>query len=98
MIDNLNVAMDDPVSVLNCNKYFEPNEMVNLMVDQSESLSFFHLKILSLPFHFEEFSILHSENKLHFDILAITEACLKSEKAPITSIKLLDFNTEYTRN
>ena len=95
LIDHLNRAMDDPDSALNCNKYFEPNEMTNLMVDHSKSLSFFHLNISSLPFHFEEFSTLLSENKLHFDILGILESRLKSDKAPITSIQLPNYNTEY---
>ena len=90
LIDHLNHAMDDPGSALNCNKYFEPNEMTNLMVDHSKSLSFFHLNIPSLPFHFEEFSTLLP------DILGISESRLKSDKAPITSIQLPDYNTEYT--
>ena len=96
LIDYLNRAMDDSDSVLNCNKYFEPNEMTNLMVDHSKSLSFFHLNISPLPFHFEEFSTLLSENKLHCHILGISESRLKSDKAPITSFQLPGYNTEYT--
>ena len=99
LIDHLNRAMDDPDSPLNCNKYFEPNEMSNLMVDHSKSLSFFHLNISSLPFHFEEFFTLLSENKLHFDILGISESHLKPDKAPITSInyQTITQNTQQPR-
>ena len=89
--------MDDPDSALNCNKNFEPNEMTNLMVKHAESLSPFHLNISSLPFHSEEFSTRLSENKLHFEILGISESHLKSDKAPITSIQLPDYNTGYTK-
>lgn len=55
LIIHLNLAIDDSGSALNCNKYFEPNEMTNLIVEYSESLSPFHVNILSLPFHFEGF-------------------------------------------
>ena len=41
LIDHLNFAMDDSDSALNFNNYFEPNEMINLIEEHSQSLSFF---------------------------------------------------------
>ena len=37
-------------------KYSEPNEIFPLINKQISSLSFFHLNISSLPYHFEKFS------------------------------------------
>ena len=93
MIDHLNLAMDDTDSALYRNKYFDPNDMTNLMVDHSQSLQCFHSYISPFLFHFEEFSTLLPENKWHFDILGISESHLKSDKATITSIQPPDYNT-----
>ena len=64
--------MDDPEAGLLSSKYFEPHELTPLLKNK-ESLSFFHLNISSLPFHFDEFSTL-STHKLPFVLLGITES------------------------
>ena len=55
IIEKLNNAMDDPEAEILSSQYFEPHELTPLLKNK-ESLSFFHLNISSLPFHFEEFS------------------------------------------
>ena len=54
IIDKLNNAMDDPEAEILSKKILEPHELTPLLKNK-ESLSFFHLNISSLPFHFEEF-------------------------------------------
>ena len=51
--------MDDPETEMLSSKYFEPHELAPLLKNK-ESISFSHLNITSLPFHFEEFSTLLS--------------------------------------
>ena len=66
------------------------------MTHYVECLSRFHLNISSLHFHFDEFSKLFIENKLHFGILGISESRLKSDKILITSTYLPEYNREHT--
>ena len=89
IIYKLNNAMDDPEAEMLSSKYFKPHE-------PHESLSFFHLNISSLPFHFEEFSTLLSTYKLPFDLLGITESQLRINKLPLNPIQLPDYNFEST--
>ena len=81
--------MDDPEAEMLSSKYFKLHE-------PHESLSFFHLNISSLPFHFEEFSTLLSTYKLPFDLLGITESQLRINKLPLNPIQLPDYNFEST--
>ena len=54
-------AMDDPESEMFYSKYYKPNEVMALFKYTNKDFSFFHLKISSLSFHFEEFSTLITE-------------------------------------
>ena len=54
-------AMDDPESEMFYSKYYKPNELMTLFKCTNKNSSFFHLKISSLSFHFEEFSTLITE-------------------------------------
>ena len=58
LIDKLNNATDDPESEILSSKYYEPNKMAALFNNTNKHFSSFHLKISSLPFHFEELSTL----------------------------------------
>ena len=96
LIDKLNNAMDDLESEMLSNKYYEPNEMAALFRNTNKYFSFFHLKIPSLPFHFEELSTLITEYNLNFDFLRIPESRSKLNQNPLTSIQLPGYNIEYT--
>ena len=87
--------MDDREAEMLSSKYFEPHELTPLLKNK-ESLSFFHLNISSLPFHFDEFSTLLSTYKLPFDLLGITESRLRINKLPPNPIHLPDYNFEST--
>ena len=88
--------MDDPESEMLSSKYYEPNEMVTLFKNTKKHISFFHLNISSLPFHFEELSTLITEHNLNFDFLGISGSRLKLNQNPLTSIQLPGYNIEYT--
>ena len=96
LIDKLNNAMDDPESEMLSSKYYEPNEMATLFKNTNKYISFFHLNISSLPFHFEELSTLITEHNLNFDFFGISEPRLKLNQNPLTSIQLPGYNIEYT--
>ena len=77
LIDTLNKAMDDPDSKMMTAKYFELDEISDLLSSTFPSRSFFHLNISSLTFCFDELLILTAENKLNFDFLGTSETGLK---------------------
>ena len=45
---------------------------------------FFQMNISLLPFHSEELSALLSAYKLPFDLLGITESCIRTNKLPFS--------------
>ena len=96
LIDKLNNAMDDPESEMLSSKYYEPNEMATLFKNKNKHISFFHLNISSLPFHFEELLALIAEHNLSLDFLGISESRLKLNQNPLTSLQLPGYNIEYT--
>ena len=55
-------------------QYHEPYELTPLMENTTNNLSFLHLNISCICFHIEELRILISEQKLTFDIIAISES------------------------
>ena len=72
-------------------------ELATLFKNTNKHISFFHLNLSSLPFHFEELSTLITEHNLNFDFLGISESCLKLNQNPLTSIQLpAGYNIEYT--
>ena len=74
LIDQLNDAMDDPMSRKLSTKYHEPYGLTPLMQNTTNNLSFLHLNISSICFHIEELRILISEHKFTFDIIATSES------------------------
>ena len=52
MINKIDVVMDNPESETVTGKYYQVEELPSLMSDLDNSLSFFHLNISSLPFHY----------------------------------------------
>ena len=94
-IDQINI-INNHNSNLNCNKHSEPKELTNLAIDHTKCLSLLRFNISSVPFDSDEFSIFLTENRLHSDILGISKSHLKSEKIPITSTHLPEYNIEHT--
>ena len=96
LIDKLNKAMDDPDSETMTAKYYEPDEIPFLLSGMSPNISFFHLNISSLTFHFEELIVLMAENKLNFDFLGISETRLKLNRNSLNPISMPGYNIEHT--
>ena len=67
----VNDVMDNPENKTVTGKYYQVEELSLLMVDLDNSLSFFHLNISSLPFHYEELYTLLTSNNLKFDIYTL---------------------------
>ena len=96
LIDQLNDAMDDPMSENISSKYYEPYELTPLMKNTTNNLSFFHLNISYLCFHIEELTTLISEHDLAFDIIGISECRPKLNKTPLNSVQIPGSNSEFT--
>ena len=94
LIGKIDDVMDNPENETVTGKYYNVKELPPLKSDNS--LSFFHLKISSLPYHFEELYTLLTSNNLTFDILCISETRLKLNKTSLISISLPGYNIEYT--
>ena len=88
--------MDDPDSEMMTTKYYEPDLIPFLLSGTSPYISFFHLDISSLTFHFEELIVLLAENKLNFDFLGISETCLKLNRNSLNPISMPGYNIEHT--
>ena len=54
LINKINDVIDNPENETVTVKYYQVEELPALMSDLDNSLSFFHLNMSSLPFHFEE--------------------------------------------
>ena len=87
--------MDNAETEILPNKYFQPHELTPLLKNK-KSLSFFHLNISLLPFHFKEFLTSFSTYKLLFDLLGMTACKLRINKLPLTQVQLPDYNFEST--
>ena len=54
LINKINDVMENPENETVTGKYYQVEELPPLISDLDNSLSFFHLNILSLPFHYGE--------------------------------------------
>ena len=88
--------MDDPDSKMMTAKYYELDEISDLLSSTSPNRSFFHLNISSLTFHFDELLVLTAENKLNFDFLGISETRLKLNRNSLNPISMPGYNIEHT--
>ena len=67
-----------------------------LMESTTNNLSFLHLNIFFLCFHIEELTILISEHKLTFHIIAISKSRLKLNKINLNSVQIPGYNFDFT--
>ena len=88
--------MGDPDSKMMAGKYYELDEISDLLSSTSPIRSFFHLNISSLTFHFDELLVLTAENKLKFDFLGISETRLKLNRNSLNPISMPGCNIEHT--
>ena len=80
--------------------YYDINELNNVTCkyksEQHEIMSFLHMNISSLPFHFDKLYALLSELNHRPDIIAISESHLKSSTQLIVKIILGNYCVEHT--
>ena len=96
LIDQLNDAMDDPMSENISTKYYELYQLTTLMKNTTNNMSFFQLNISSLCFHIEELTTLISEHDLAFDIIGRRKCRLKLDEVPLNSVQIPGYNFEFT--
>ena len=87
--------MDDPDSKMMAAKYYELDEISDLLSSTSPNRFFFHLNISSLTFYFDELLVLTAENKLNFDFLGLSENCLKLNRNSLNPISMPGYNIEH---
>ena len=60
-----------------------------------KTLSFFHTNVSSLNKNFDDFNVLLNDLNVNFDILAITESCIKKVSSPV-NLHLDNYSVEQT--
>ena len=95
LIEQVNDAMDDPMSENISTKYYEPYEVRPLMKNTSNHMSFFLLNISSFCFHIEELTTPISEHGLAFDITGKGKCWLELITALLNSVQILRHNFEF---
>ena len=88
--------MDDPDSNMMTAKYYELDEISDLLSSTSPNRSFFHLNISSLTFPFDELLVLTAENKLNFDFLGISKTFLNLHRNSLNPISMPGYNIKHT--
>ena len=69
-------------------KYFRIKDLNSICIDIGNQFSFFHLKINSLSFHFDELKSLISKTKIDFHFIGISETILEKTQKTTTHIRL----------
>ena len=99
MIYDLNNTIENTDQIASFH-YYDTNELNNVtrkyISEQHVIMSFLHMNILSLPFHFHELYALLSELNYGPDIIAISESRLKSSTQSIVKINLENYCVEHT--
>ena len=99
MINNLSNTVDNTDQIASFH-YYDINELNSVTrkskSEQHEIMSFLHMNISSLLFHFDELYALLSELNHSPDIIAIFESRLKSSTQSIVKINLENYCVEHT--
>ena len=90
------INSDDPENTVS-SKYYDIDELQNLKINNSNSLSLFHINACSLSRNFDDLQHLLSCTNKNFDIIAITETRItKNVSIKNTKHFLLNYSTEFT--
>ena len=91
MINDLNNTIDNTDQIASF-RYYNINELNNVTrkykSEQHELMSFLHMNISSLPFHFDELHAILSELNHSPNVIAISESHLKFPTQSIVKISL----------
>ena len=91
MINDLNDIIDNTDQIASFH-YYDINELNNVTrkykSEQHEIMSFLHMNISSLPFHFDELYAILSELNHSPNVIAISESHLKFPTQSIVKISL----------
>ena len=86
---------ENELKLQNC-KYREIDYFQKLSRNfKRKTLSFFHMNVSSLTKNFDDFNVLLNDLNVNFDILAITESCIKKVSSPV-NLHLDNYSVEQT--
>ena len=98
--NNMSLQTDDINSVDPENtvssKYYDIDELQNLKINNSNSLSLFHINACSLSRNFDDFQHLLSCTNKIFDIIAITETRIKENVSITNNLSIKNYSIEFT--
>ena len=90
--DNINSV--DPENTVS-SKYYDIDELQNLKINNSNSLSLFHTNACSLSRNFDDLQHLSWANKI-FDIIAITATRIKENVSMTNNLSIKNYSIEFT--
>ena len=92
-LDGIN--SDNPENTVS-SKYYDIDELQNLKINNSNSLSLFHINACSLSRNFDDLQHLLSCTNKIFDIIAITETRIKENVSITNNLSIKNYSIEFT--
>ena len=89
------IKSDDPENTAS-SKYYDINGLQNLKINNSNSLSLFHINACSLGRNFNDLHHLLSCTNKIFDIIAITETRIKENVSITNNLSIKNYSIEFT--
>ena len=87
----------DPENTVS-SKYYDIDELQHLKINNSNSLSLFHINACSLSRNFDDLQHLLSCTNKIFDIIAITETRIKENVSITNNLSIKNYSVEFTPN
>ena len=79
---------------MNLGKYYLPNDLKQIKIDNQNSINFFHRNISSLPYHLSELYTLFVSTEISFDIIGMTESRLTRNKNYLINITIPSYTID----
>ena len=89
------INSDDPENTVS-SKYYDIDELQNLKINNSNSLSLFHINACSLSRNFDDLQHLLSCTNKIFDIIAITETRITENVSITNNLSIKNYSIEFT--
>ena len=89
------INSDDPENTVS-SKYYDIDELQNLKINNSNSLSLFHINSCSLSKNFDDLQHLLSCTNKTFVIIAITETRIKENVSITNNLSIKNYSIEFT--
>ena len=94
-LQNDDINSVDPENTVS-SKYYDNDELQNLKINNSNSLSFFHINACSLSRNFDDLQHLLSCTNKIFDIIVINETRIKENVSITSNLSIKNYSIEFT--